>query len=84
MAIKKKIKEVEAVEEVKAEVVAEKPELQTQKETLHTKIIVREATGKFYAAKTDDGYVVVNGVGQVVSKAMTQSKAEDMAEKFNK
>ena len=81
MAFKKKIKEVEAVEEVKPELVAEKVEVAVPK---NAKPIVLEATGKFYASKIGDSYVVVNGVGQVVSKAMTQTKAEDMAIKFNR
>jgi hypothetical protein len=41
-------------------------------------------SGKFEVFAVEKGFVVVNGVGQIVSKPMAQAEAEEYVRKFNK
>jgi hypothetical protein len=39
-------------------------------------------TGSFYTLKREDKFVVVNRLGQIVSKPMDESKAIEMAQRY--
>lgn len=80
MATKKDKKEVEVKDKVIAETTAEV----TAVEEIPVDSSVIEATGKFYIKPQNEGYVIINPNGQVVSKEMVQAKAEDMVLRYNR
>ena len=94
MAKIKKEKKLAAVKPVKEAKIEEKVEAPVEAKNEEVKVEAEKAVapvqptatqeGKFHTREVKDGHVVINKVGQVVSKPMPLGKAQDMVLKFNR